>query len=102
MALSVLLYKEENEVNIHLYLFHKFHFEDQIIADVFLVLLLMDYLLTYIQIDTGIVLHISLSEQVIALELVKDAEQVAHLQNVSKQLDKVPFSLFAKWHFARL
>ena len=53
VTLSVLLDKEEDEVNIHLDLFHKFHFEYQIIADVFLVLLLVDNLLTYVQINAG-------------------------------------------------
>ena len=102
MTLSVLLDKEEDEVNIHLNLLHKFHFEYQIIADVFLVLLLVDKLLTYVQINAGIVLHVSLAEHILAFKLVKDAEQVAHLQDIAKQLHKVSFSLFAKGILARL
>ena len=100
MTLAILLYKEEDEVDINFYLLHQFHLEDNIITDIFFILRGVYYLISQIKINTGIVLHISLAEHIHTLELIKDTQQVSHLQNITKQLDKCLLRFFTYREFA--
>ena len=100
MTLAILLYKEEDEVYINLYLLHQFHLEDNIITDIFFILRSVYYLISQVKINAGIILHISLAEHIHTLELIKDTEQVSHLQNITKQLDKLLLSFFTNRGFA--
>ena len=100
MTLAILLYKEENEVDINFYLLHQFHLEDYIITDILFILRGVYYLISQIKINTGIILHISLAEHIHTLELIKDTEQISHLQNITKQLDKFLLCFFSNRDFA--
>ena len=102
MALAILLHKEKDEIDVHLNLFDQLHFKDYIITNILFLFLFAPVTVGKVEVNAGVVLHVALAEHISLLELVEDAEQVAHLQDVAKQLDKGFFGFLTQGQFARL